>query len=118
MNFTEVRFWQILAAGLLAIFLLRFLVQKAGPAVLDRFDKLALFGLGLFLLSQVSWVTFLIFLAVALGSYAGLSCILRRPEQERRAYLWVLIPLQLAPLAYYKYANFVCNQLLGFRYDT
>ena len=118
MNFTDVRFWQFLTAGVAAIFLLRFLVQKTWPAVLDRFDKSALLGLGLFLLSQVSWVTFLIFIAVALGSYLGLSCILRRPEQERRAYLWLLIPLQLAPLAYYKYANFVCNQLLGFRYDT
>jgi D-alanyl-lipoteichoic acid acyltransferase DltB (MBOAT superfamily) len=27
--------------------------------------------------------------------------------------LWILIPLQLLPLAYYKYANFVANQVLG-----
>ena len=118
MNFADVRFWQLLAAGLAVIILLHLLVEKIWPAALDRFDKLALFGLGLFLLSRVSWVTLLIFLAVALGSYAGLSLILRHPEQKRRAYLWVLIPLQLAPLAYYKYANFVCNQVLGFRYDT
>jgi alginate O-acetyltransferase complex protein AlgI len=112
MNFAESRFWGLLAAGLTVIVLLRWL---AGPWLgkrRDDFDKAALLSLGLFLLVCVSWVTFLIFLLVAVLSYVGLQWILRQDPRSWHRYLFVLIPLQLAPLVYYKYANFVVNEIL------
>jgi len=95
------------------ILLLRALLRAAfGPRV-ESFDKWALIGLGLFLLLHVSWITFLIFLVVAVGSYFGLKWILNRQAPGHARYLLVLIPLQLLPLIYYKYSNFAVNQVLG-----
>jgi D-alanyl-lipoteichoic acid acyltransferase DltB (MBOAT superfamily) len=113
MNFAQARFWVLLLIGLATIVLLRFLLGFLPERRRDTFDKIALLGLGLFLLFFVSWVTLIIFLVVAIGSFAGLKWILRHDEQRRFRYLFVLIPLQLLPLAYYKYANFAVNQVLG-----
>jgi D-alanyl-lipoteichoic acid acyltransferase DltB (MBOAT superfamily) len=114
MNFAEARFWGYLLTGLVIIALLRILLRFIPGFNRDKFDKLALLSLGLFLLLCVSWVTFVIYLAVAIGSYAGLKWVLTHAESRQRRYLYVLIPLQLLPLVYYKYANFMVNQVLGF----
>jgi alginate O-acetyltransferase complex protein AlgI len=114
MNFAESRFWALLAAGMTVILLLRWGVGPRLGKRLDDFDKAALLSLGLFLLICVSWVTFLIFLLVAVLSYVGLKWILRQDPGSWHRYLFVLIPLQLAPLVYYKYANFAMNEVLGF----
>ncbi len=113
MNFAEIRFWGLLAAGLAVIMLLRWVLGFWLPARRDEFDKVALLSLGLFLLLCVSWVTFIIFLVVAILSYAGLKWILRQDPKYWHRYLFILIPLQLAPLVYYKYANFAANDVLG-----
>lgn len=113
MNFAEARFWGLLLAGLAVIGVLRFIFQLVSGLNRQTFDKLALFGLGLFLLSCVSRVTLVIFLVVAVGSYAGLKWVLTREESRQRRYLYLLIPLQLLPLAYYKYADFVVNRVGG-----
>jgi alginate O-acetyltransferase complex protein AlgI len=116
MNFAEVRFWELLLAGMGVILLLRLVLARMRlmPA---NFDKLALLALGLFLLGCVSAVTLVIFLAVAIGTYWGLGWILRHDETGRWKYLFVLIPLQLLPLAYYKYAHFIANQVLNLNAD-
>lgn len=114
MNFAESRFWGLLAAGMVVIILFRWALGSWLGTRRDEFDKVALFSLGLFLLLCVSWVTFLIFLLVAILSYVGLRWILQRHRDSWHQYLFVLIPLQLAPLFYYKYANFAVNEVLGF----
>jgi len=114
MNFAESRFWGLLAAGMTVILLLRWVLGTSLGKRREDFDKAALLSLGLFLLICVSWVTFLIFLLVAVLSYVGLQWILRQDQRSWHRYLFVLIPLQLAPLVYYKYANFAVNQVLGF----
>jgi D-alanyl-lipoteichoic acid acyltransferase DltB (MBOAT superfamily) len=73
------------------------------------FDKVSLFGLGQVMLLCVSRVTFVIFVVVAVGTYLGMRWILHRAERHRRKFLWLFIPLQLGPLLYFKYADFVCN---------
>jgi alginate O-acetyltransferase complex protein AlgI len=118
MNFAEVRFWQLLLAGLGLIVLIRWLLARQKPGGLATYDRVALCSLGLYLLACVSWLTLVIFLAVALCSYFGLKWILAHDEKRRAHYLLILIPLQLLPLLYYKYANFVVNQVCGLRYDT
>jgi len=113
MNFAESRFWGLLAAGMTVIVLLRWILKPWLASRRAEFDKAALLSLGLFLLLCVSWVTFLIFLVVAILSYVGLMWILRRDPRRWHYYLFFLIPLQLAPLVYYKYANFAVNDVLG-----
>src|SRR5262249_2009374 len=113
MNFAEVRFWELLVQGLITILLGRLVVWKFYPTSIGLYYKFEIFALGLFLLLCVSWVTLIIFLIVAIGSYYGLKWIVatHEPSQAKR-YLWLLIPLQLLPLLYYKYANFIANQVV------
>src|SRR5258708_4100525 len=118
MNFAEARFWGFLVVGLGLIALLRFALHSLPVIRRDVFDKAALFSLGLYLLLCVSWVMFIIFLVFDLGSYLGLKSLLRYPEQGRQHGLYILIPLQLLPLAYYKYANFTVNQVLNLDFPT
>jgi alginate O-acetyltransferase complex protein AlgI len=110
MNFAEIQFWELLVGGMLVIAVGHVSIGRLRPALVGKFDKAALLGLGLLMLQSVSWVTFIIFLFVAGVTYAGLGWVLRRPEASQRRYLFVLIPLQLAPLFYYKYAGFVLGQ--------
>ena len=116
MNFAEVRFWELLIAGMGVILLLRLVLVRLSK-LSANFDKLTLLALGLSLLGCVSTVTLAIFLIVAVGTYLGLGWILKHHETGRWKYLFVLIPLQLLPLAYYKYANFTANELLNFNLD-
>ncbi len=112
MNFGELRFWQYLATGLAVILAGRALCRKLFPRNIDQFDKAALLGLGLFLLGCVSWVTLIVFLAVAVASYLGLQWILAH-QTGRYRYLLVVIPLQLLPLFYFKYSDFFVNKVFG-----
>jgi D-alanyl-lipoteichoic acid acyltransferase DltB (MBOAT superfamily) len=118
MNFAELRFWELLVCGIVALMGLRFLFGRTGIFPLEQFDKFALLSLGLFLLWCVSWITFSIFLLVAIVTYLGLGWILRFHPQHARKYLFLLIPAQLAPLVYYKYADFIANSVLGLEFDT
>jgi D-alanyl-lipoteichoic acid acyltransferase DltB (MBOAT superfamily) len=118
MNFAELRFWGLLLLGLGVISLFRAVCHARWPAALPRFDRFALITLGLFMLMCVSWLTFVIWTAVALGSYFGLRWILQHNPAGTKRYLLVLIPLQLAPLAYYKYGDFAVNRVLGLGFDS
>ena len=109
MNFAEIRFWQLLAGGLAVIFSVRFFFKNPP----SWFDKGALLALGLFLLLCVSGVTFLIFSVVAVGSYFGLKWILQFHGRAPTRYLFVLIPVQLLPLLFYKYGDFFLHDVLG-----
>lgn len=113
MNFAELRFWGCLLAVLVPILLLRRGVVRADHRRAAWFDRGSLIVLGLFLLAAVSWLTCLIYLAVLVLTYLGLAAILRHRTRPARAWLFVLVPLQLAPLLHYKYADFVMNRVLG-----
>src|SRR5439155_25065529 len=99
--------WGILLAGFGVIFLLRLPVLRWRPAWVETCDRIGLLVLGWLLLLAVSWVTWLIFLFVAIGTYVGLKWLLQFAGRARVRYLALLIPLQLAPLFYFKYADFV-----------
>lgn len=113
MNFAEARFWGLLLGGLGFILLLRFFLRFQKRVSFELFDKLTLFSLGIFLLFCVSWVTFAIFLIVAIGSFLGLKWVLNRDDKARRYASFILIFLQLLPLIAYKYADFGLNGILG-----
>jgi D-alanyl-lipoteichoic acid acyltransferase DltB (MBOAT superfamily) len=57
-------------------------------------------------------------LVVAITTYVGLAWILKYHARHAFKYLLVLIPLQVLPLVYYKYADFVANRVLGFDVDA
>ena len=113
MNFAETRFWQLLVSALGLILLGRVFLTRVFPSTSAHIDKIALLGLGMFLLLSVSWVTFAIFLVVAVSSYVGLAWIIGHHRRRAAIYLLILIPLQLAPLVYYKYADFIANRVIG-----
>lgn len=113
MNFAELRFWECLLAGLAPVLLLRAWVVRSDDRRAAWFDRGSLMALGLLLLLAVSWLTFLIYLAVLVLTYLGLAAILRHHAAHARRWLFVLIPLQLAPLFHYKYSDFVVNRVLG-----
>ena len=117
MNFAELRFWELLAGALAVVLLLRSVLARSGKLAAD-FDRCGLIFIGLVLLLAVSRVTFLIFLLVAVGTYFGLKWILQAHGRAPRRYLFVLIPLQLLPLFYYKYADFVANDVLSLHVDS
>ena len=115
MNFADVRFWGILAASLLAILMIRLVVVKVMRPDPGHYDRAALAIMGLVLLGCVSLLSLGIFAAVSVTTYLGLHLILKTDSsQKRRAkWLWLLIPLQLSPLLFYKYGGFLENEILG-----
>jgi alginate O-acetyltransferase complex protein AlgI len=117
MNFAELKFWALLAGALAVALVIRPVARKfrIPPA---GFDRVALLLIGLTLLFAVSAPTFFIFLAVAVGTYVGLKLILYSHGRAPRRYLVILIPLQLLPLFFYKYANFLCNDVLSLQIDA
>jgi D-alanyl-lipoteichoic acid acyltransferase DltB (MBOAT superfamily) len=117
MNFGEIRFWLLLLAGMGGIASLRWLLGHTRSGLPPSFDRLALCALGLFLLCCVSWLTFAIFMVVGLCSYYGMKWILATHTKGHSYYLFILIPLLLLPLFYYKYSNFMVNGVLGLRVD-
>ena len=108
MNFADVRFWGILAVSLLAILVIRVVVVKVMRPDPGHYDRAALAITGLVLLGCVSLLSLGIFAAVSVTTYLGLHLILKTDSsQKRRAkWLWLLIPLQLSPLLFYKYGGF------------
>jgi D-alanyl-lipoteichoic acid acyltransferase DltB (MBOAT superfamily) len=118
MNFAELRFWGYLVAGLVVLLGARGLLVGMLKFPAEPIDKLVLLSLGLFLLLCVSVVTFVIFFVVAVGTYVGLMWIQRYHARHALKYLAILIPLQLLPLIYYKYADFVANRVLHLGFDT
>ena len=114
MNFADLRFWEILLTALGAILVCRLPFERWWPTQVETYDRLGLLALGWLLLLAVSRVTCLIFLLVAVGTYVGLKGLLHLEGRARKRYLLVFIPLQLAPLFYYKYADFVANGIFSF----
>ncbi len=116
MNFAETRFWLYLAC-ILALALLARPLALRGAASRDEaashYDRCAILVIGLFLLGCVSLTTLGIFLFVCAVTYSGLSLFLRGAGLHRYGFLVVLVPLQLLPLLYYKYGDFVVNGILA-----
>lgn len=105
-NFAELQFWEILLPALVIILLLRAACSRF-VRHLGTYDRSALLILGWVLLLAVSVKTFVIFLLVSTATYVGVAVALRYFPDRRRLALAVIIPLQLAPLLYYKYAGFL-----------
>ena len=115
MNFADIRFWGILAVSLAAILIIRVVVVKVIRPDPGVYDRVALAVMGLVLLGCVILLSLGIFAAVCVTTYLGLRLILKADSSPKRRgkWLWLLIPLQLSPLLFYKYGGFLGNEILG-----
>jgi len=118
MNFAELSFWEHLGVGLAIILSLRFVFLRIFPGKVEFYDKTALVVLGLALLLMVSVVAFVIYIALSVVTYVGLKWIQSRHPRHATKYLLVLVPMQLLPLFYYKYSDFVVNRVAGLDIET
>lgn len=116
MNFTEVSFWIVLVTGLALIVVARLGAKALWPKSLPVFERACLAALSLALLLGVGAFTFLVFLTVVLGTYVACRYAEGAPWPMRRAVLLLVIPLQLTPILYFKYADFLCNGVLRLEY--
>ena len=112
MNFADLRFWEVLIASLLLAVGLRTLFRRSSWVVDGRYDRAFLLLLGLLLLGMVSWLSFAIHLGVAAATYAFVRWGLSRPPSQGRWLLALIVPVQLAPLFWYKYSGFVLDGIL------
>ena len=115
MNFAELHFWFYLACILGPVLAIRPMYRRlalGGKSNMARYDRTTVLIVGLFLLGCVSPTTLAIFLFVCVVTYLGLNLYLRSKGKHRTAFLFVLVPLQLLPLAYYKYGHFGLNGIL------
>ena len=116
MNFAELRFWLYLAFILGLVVGIRPIYRRCvnnRDAAIGLYDRCAILSVGLFLLGCASLMTLAIFLFVCLVTYVGLTLFVGSSGVHRYALIAVLVPLQLAPLLYYKYADFLLNDILG-----
>src|SRR5512146_1134405 len=98
MNFTEVNFWIVLVLGLALISVVRLVVKAAAPGALPMFERVALATLSLTLLLGVGTFTFMIFVSVAIITYTAARLAAKCSRGVRRAVLWLVAPLVLAPI--------------------
>jgi alginate O-acetyltransferase complex protein AlgI len=113
MNFADPRFWEVLIASLLLALGFRRLFRSAAVVRDGGYDRAFLLALGLVLLGMVSWLSFVIHLGVAAVTYAFVRWGLAQPASQGRWLLALIVPVQLAPLFWYKYSGFVLDGMLG-----
>jgi len=116
MNFSELHFWTSLLGVLLPILLIRpFFIRLTAknPNAVSLYDRSSLLLIGLFLLGCANLWTLIIFLSVKFITYFGLTFILQQKNRNKNLFLFFLVPIQLTPLIYYKYADFLANGILG-----
>lgn len=115
MNFADVRFWGLLALAFAVVLVSRMFLPKVLRVNLGTYDRVGLAAVGLFLLGCVSFQSLGIFTAVSVITYLGLLFILKKkePTSRKAKWLWILIPLQLLPLAFFKYGDFLGNKVAG-----
>lgn len=115
MNFASYEFWRELVICFLASRLLIAGSKRFCPRYSATVAKVCLLLTGLVLLASESFLTLGCFAwVVALGWLAVLLLHANWPFRLKLVTLGVLLGAQLVPLFYYKYWNFVLNEVLGF----
>lgn len=111
MNFAEIRFWVALSFGLILVFLFKRISGNRHPAI----DKSLLFILGVSLLAYVGLETVLTFLYVSQITYWGTQFLARSKSPKILKFL--LAFLQVAPLIWFKYIDFIGNGIFQLEND-
>lgn len=117
MDFSTLSFWFSLLPAILILAAGDYLLKKR-PAAKQLFHKWLMLLLSLVLLGMANETTLVIFLAVTTSAYFLCRWGIQLSMPARRWLLGGLIPLQLVPLVYYKYAYFFGSVLLQQEWDT
>jgi len=112
MNFADLRFWELLGLSMVVWIALRTALVRFDFFPKPKIDCVLLLGTSLFLLGATGWQTLGMFIYVASVTYIFLWAA-QNFQWPARIVLPVLVPLQVAPLLYYKYGNFLGNEILG-----
>jgi alginate O-acetyltransferase complex protein AlgI len=112
MNFASAEFWTILSLCFIASRVVLFVASKLAPSLEPTLAKLCLLATALTLLASESWLTLGAFIwVIGFGWIAVHTNRIRNPW--RTTVFLLLLLLQLTPLFYYKYWNFVFNGILA-----
>lgn len=115
MNFSTINFWLVLLPSLVCIFIfIHFLNYKYK----NIFYKYILSILSLSLLGLESVETLFIFLFVIFSAFIACLYGINLKNKAKHILLAFLIMLIFIPLFYYKYANFICNDIAGMKWNT
>lgn len=117
MDFSTISFWFSLIPAILVLQAGN-RILKDHPLAKKTFHKGLISLLSLLLLGIASWQTLTIFVAVMLTTWFSCLYGMTLCKQLRRVLLCFQIPILLAPLFYYKYADFVCNSIAGQDWNT
>lgn len=113
MNFASYEFWKLLILCFLGSRLLLAVIRKCSPAQEQQCAKLCLLATALILLASENLLTLAAFLWVIL---LGWLCILLQSakwhSRIKHTAFGLLLIAQLGPLFYYKYWNFLLNEVL------
>jgi len=115
LNFASYEFWKLLVLCFLGSRLVLAAFRTFLPTAESAVAKVCLFSTALILLGSESTTTLLCFLWVVLLGWAALLLHGTSWQDRLKSLLFVLlIAAQLVPLFYYKYWNFLLNEVLGF----
>lgn len=117
MDFSTAEFWFTLVPALLLIWIAQVMLRQKEVAR-RRCSKWLMLLLSLTLLGVASATTLLVFLTVTMLAWVFCKWGERRSPIQKRILLGVLIPVLLMPLLYYKYADFLCNDIAGQEWDS
>ena len=112
MNFTEPEFWVVLALCAIPILLIRALVARFRPAVVAGFDQFALACTSLILFWFAGGTSLVIFVVELLALYLAVALTSTLEGRARKAALVGILVSMFGVLAYYKYSNFLVNDVL------
>lgn len=112
MNFTEFSFWWLLVLFIVPLLSVRFLGKRL-KLWQDDYDRIGLMLLSLMLFYNASSKSFIIFAFEIIFNYAMVWLMLRRRGWEAQVIAVVVIAIDVAILAYFKYLNFFLEDLLG-----
>lgn len=115
MDFSSLIFWQTLLPALAIIYLISSLLKVPQKIY---FHKIAIAALGLSLLGLASIETLLIFLSVTMTAWVACKFCVQCKLSTKRIVLVPLIIVILLPLLYYKYSDFICNDIAGREWNT
>ncbi len=106
MDFSTTEFWLSLLGALPIVLGGNYLLRKKDDAK-QLFHKVLTLLLSITLLGVASLPSLIIFLYVTMLAYGACKWGEQRSARASKSLLWVLIPLLLLPLLYYKYAYFI-----------
>ncbi|MBW4520423.1 MAG: MBOAT family protein [Scytolyngbya sp. HA4215-MV1] len=117
MNFSDFSFWWVLLLFSIPFFTLRY-VGKSLNLWRDPFDGIGLAIMSLTLFLNASPTSFIIFIFEIIFNYLMVTLMLRRQGWQAKAIATVVIIIDVAILAYFKYVNFFVEGVVGLAFPS